>query len=475
MTALQMACSLANDNDEIIRLLIDKTSAEKICCFKVHNTSPVHLLCKNKEEKLELVRSMLDKLKAESTPEKNYIKYILKKEDTAKSTIAHLAIGNNHCKILELLFKQFNLNRDIREGKMGNYLVHSAARNGSVKMLRLLQQFDAVLFGVNSNRDNALHVAAEYDSSQFIREFLWLEKEPIFNMQKVQPVQMTNKDQFTPLMTALAFSNQKCVEELISSKDIQLDCKDIDGNSIYHIMAKFNNSESLKYFLARHLETTKDVIFSKNNLDESVFHVACRFGHLEIIKMILNKLNNTNYTTILNSKNLQGQTCFHLACDKGYHNIVEYFLRDRRCFSFLEHLDNESNSCLHLASEHGHAGIVSMLLDLDCDLEAKNEQNLTPLDLSCRNGFFEISKMLIQKYSKVTDSQTPLHTAAAEGAHEVVKLLLDKGAIIDKLDEMNRNCLDIAISKGHREVVKVLLEDPNWDRLIRFNNGKSIF
>lgn len=51
-----------------------------------------------------------------------------------------------------------------------------------------------------------------------------------------------------------------------------------------------------------------------------------------------------------------------------------------------------------------------------------------------------------------------------------MKLLLEKGANIDKLDEQNRNCLDIAISRGHREVVRVLLEDKNWDKLIRLNN-----
>lgn len=76
----------------------------------------------------------------------------------------------------------------------------------------------------------------------------------------------------------------------------------------------------------------------------------------------------------------------------------------------------------------------------------------------------------LTRYSKVTDNQTPLHVAAAEGAHEVVKLLLEKGATIDKLDEQNRNCLDIAIGRGHREVVRVLLEDKNWQKLIRLNN-----
>lgn len=43
----------------------------------------------------------------------------------------------------------------------------------------------------------------------------------------------------------------------------------------------------------------------------------------------------------------------------------------------------------------GHSTIVNLLLEFGSDVEAKNELNLTPLDLSCRQGFFEISKMLI--------------------------------------------------------------------------------
>jgi hypothetical protein len=30
--------------------------------------------------------------------------------------------------------------------------------------------------------------------------------------------------------------------------------------------------------------------------------------------------------------------------------------------------------------------------------------------------------------------------------------------------------LDIAIAQGHREVIRVLLDDPNWFKLIRLNN-----
>jgi ankyrin repeat protein len=48
---------------------------------------------------------------------------------------------------------------------------------------------------------------------------------------------------------------------------------------------------------------------------------------------------------------------------------------------------------------------------------------------------------------------------------------LSKGAPIDVLDANNQNCLDIAISRGNREVVKVLLNDKNWHKLI---NSRSL-
>lgn len=48
--------------------------------------------------------------------------------------------------------------------------------------------------------------------------------------------------------------------------------------------------------------------------------------------------------------------------------------------------------------------------------------------------------------------------------------LLNSGAIIDRLNSDNENCLDVSIARGHREVIRVLLNDPNWKKLIRVNN-----
>lgn len=210
-TPLHLACKYSTD--ELIHLLIDKTDPALICSYvrpsnthqqsaplitvvssstspilsptehhhdssqQINPTSPLHLLCKNKEEKLELVSQALDKLKYESTSTRNLIEYALQKEDLTRQTLAHLAIANNHARILELLFGKFDLNRDIREGKMGNFLIHTAAKIGSTKILELLEKYDAMSFRTNANKENAMHIAAEYNSANFIKQFLEFEQE----------------------------------------------------------------------------------------------------------------------------------------------------------------------------------------------------------------------------------------------------------------------------------------------------------
>jgi ankyrin repeat protein len=147
-----------------------------------------------------------------------------------------------------------------------------------------------------------------------------------------------------------------------------------------------------------------------NNDKDNVLHIACRYGNVEIIKQVINKLNNSQSTIItsndqyLLSKNKDGYTCFHIACKYGFYNIVEYFLRDAKQTFFLEHRDNEGNSPLHTAALNGYLNIANLIIENDENdgnnlLYSKNDQNNTPLEMSCRNGHLEVSKSLISFYS----------------------------------------------------------------------------
>jgi ankyrin repeat protein len=180
---------------------------------------------------------------------------------------------------------------------------------------------------------------------------------------------------------------------------------------------------------------TESVLFAQNIREETVLHVACRHGNLEILKLVAMKMsissNSLNADQFFYHKNYQGQTCFHLACSFGFVNIVLYFLEDLKMLAFVDILNNGSNTPLHLAASNGHSSIVSVLLSHISSLSVRNEDNNTALELSCRQGHFDISKILIEhipsvEADKAISSDFPLHVACNEGADEIVKLLLQK-------------------------------------------------
>ena len=211
----------------------------------------------------------------------------------------------------------------------------------------------------------------------------------------------------------------------------------------------------------------------KNNKNETVIHTASCYENLEIIKLVLSKVYDgfMAIETFLKTRNKEGRNFFHITCIKGFFNIAEYFLKDLKMKYLIETPDKDLNTPLHLASSNNHLSIVNLILDIGVtDFSAKNKDGHTALELSCRKGFFEISKTLINRNPKKIEAEEnanddPLHVACNEGSYEVVRLLLFKGAPIDILNNENKNCLDIAIEKEHREVIKVLLEDPNWEKL----------
>ena len=140
---------------------------------------------------------------------------------------------------------------------------------------------------------------------------------------------------YTPLISAIASSNQKCVKELIDNSYVELNTTDSNGNSIYHISAESDNFETLKYLIDKlNPQNELDFYKIKNNFDETLLHLSCRKGNQQITNLIMNKLHETNktYDELLFSKNKYGQNCFHIAVSKGYFNLVEYFLKVKSIF-----------------------------------------------------------------------------------------------------------------------------------------------
>ncbi len=225
----------------------------------------------------------------------------------------------------------------------------------------LLQKYDAVSFKLNNNLENGLHIASLYNRPKFIKKYLDYESFLIEDSAKsisglntpssivgsvqdffkcdcckldlntyINLIRVKDNKSYTPFLTAISNSNQKCVEEMIENKYIELSTTDNNGNSIYHISIQNDNFETLKYLFDK-LNPNNYLNFYniKNNINETLLHAACRKGNQEIANLIMNKLHETNrvYDDLLFCKNKDGQNCFHVAASKGYFNIIEYFLR----------------------------------------------------------------------------------------------------------------------------------------------------
>ena len=115
----------------------------------------------------------------------------------------------------------------------------------------------------------------------------------------------------------------------------------------------------------KYFEKHEDLVLGKNQRDETVFHVACKHGNLDVIKKSYEKsVSSKLYSgNILYNKNRDGYTCFHLACLNGFIVICEYFLRNLKMKMFLEIQDNKWNTPLHLATANSFL-IVFMFSNL---------------------------------------------------------------------------------------------------------------
>jgi ankyrin repeat protein len=363
LTPLQTACKYGAD--DVAFLLLSKTDVEKLITPnrpEERRDMAFHLVCRNKVQKEFLLKAILEKI-ANFTPttgeetekiSKKYLEMALVREDSARQTLLHIAIENNHINIIELLLRDYAVDRELKEGKQGNMAIHVAAKFGSIEVFNILQKYDAISFKSNNNGENALHIAARNNKSTFIKHFLDHETNLMNKIKENEDNLLTNvnmKDDtkvltslittatncmcncshtpalyainnqhYTPLMSAIVAGNEMCVEELAANIYCQLDAKDIDGNSIYHLCAEYDNIEALRFLLIN-MTKTYTTLCSVNNLDETVIHKACRVGNLEIIKIVINKLADFNSVISLDSfffiKNVDSQSCFHIACIKG--------------------------------------------------------------------------------------------------------------------------------------------------------------
>ncbi len=160
-----------------------------------------------------------------------------------------------------------------------------------------------------------------------------------------------------------------------------------------------------------------------NNDEDTPLHVSSYNGHLNIVKLLIEKGSDVNF------RNRRKQTPLHLAIFNGHSDVIEYLISKGadidapenegsnpaswaaytgqiKILEILMKLganihgkDHANNTCLHWAAYKGHTDIVELLVNLSADPNEKNSRGETPLDCAVSTGKIETVLFLL-KYRK---------------------------------------------------------------------------
>lgn len=127
---------------------------------------------------------------------------------------------------------------------------------------------------------------------------------------------------------------------------------------------------------------------------------------------------------------------------------------------------------LMLAIQEPSLNVLAVLLNWGkIEVEARNQQDESPLMLASLKGLPEIARQLIAKGADVNKpGWTPLHYAATHGHLPIITLLLDNHAYIDASSPNGSTPLMMAALYGTPSAVKLLLE-AGADPLLKNDQG----
>lgn len=150
--------------------------------------------------------------------------------------------------------------------------------------------------------------------------------------------------------------------------------------------------------LVKNFIEEKGVDSNTMTVGRSLLHIACSFGHIEIVKLLIEKGANFNAADDDNS-----DTPLHIACGHGYTEIVKLLIEEGVDLEVTNY--DKGFTPLHVACRHRHTEIVKLLIEKATDLGITDDYGFTPLHLVCefnriegiesKEGYIQIAKQLI--------------------------------------------------------------------------------
>ena len=350
----------------------------------------------------------------------------------------------------------------------GASMLHAAAKGGHERVVRFLIEKNARISILNGAHLNAMQIAAEHGHLNVVRT--------LYEAGAVA-------DQ-TALHHAAA-NNRMDVVNFLLDIGLKDDCLRCDG-FFYWLNSKHRFpsttillSPPFKDYCSHIRIINNDVAkmcidYEKKWPDEtkklyddshlifchSALHAAVAGGHDKVVTRLLSENHSA-----LNCHDYSGRTPLHEAVRKNDSTIVNILLDkhpqmvkykckhwqevDKTLVKFEELAEYNADVChcgytpLHLAARYGHLEVATLLIRKGARLDERDCTGATPVHVAACHNHANLTRGNLN--IKTSNGSTPLHSAAACGAVEVIDYLLDKKASLTAVDNYGLTALHYSI------------------------------
>ena len=149
------------------------------------------------------------------------------------------------------------------------------------------------------------------------------------------------------------------------------------------------------------------------------------------------------------------------AAHGGQLNVVKIFIRRNKSDKMIDatEMDSQLTGALQAAAKAGHVDVVESILGEGAKFDG--QYGLIVLQAAARGGHMDVVKILLKKGVNVVGvaGYEVLHAAATRGHTHIMEILIQNGVDVNiEAPRGGRTALQIAAEKGNNSTVRLLLD-----------------
>ena len=264
-------------------------------------------------------------------------------------------------------------------------------------------------------------------------------------------INIANKKGRTALYLASKAGHHEVVQLILEENGIGINKVNTKGESALYWASRMGHNEVVKLLL----EENGVDINKANNKGETALYPASKYGYYEVVQLLLERKDID-----VNKARHDGLTAIYLAVYYGYAQIAQLLLQSPEIYINREY---NNKTVLWIAADKGHTELVQLLLE-------HPNTNITRGTSTDESSNVKIVNLIFYEETTVTEETKALFVAALLGnVAKVSSLLQSNRANVNSFDSFDSTPLFWASTRGHHDVVEVLLGQAN----ILVNVGRS--